>query len=203
MISFFSHSVMWFDVGVKAKVGSNPFIKCATQYPLILWHPYARHHYFCVTTEKEQKKWHAVLQDCVRHSNNGMKTCRRAQTPPQLIQMSSGKLDPVWTPDVPFEEQNCLCLCDPPRAISSCLSHCWHFRRGCVWVCVSPCEALHAISMRWLISDCAVMCCVAFVLVIAGMVLPLDQAYKCFCVLQCCQTICVTQIVGGKLLNQI
>uniref|UniRef100_A0AAX7THG4 PH domain-containing protein n=1 Tax=Astatotilapia calliptera TaxID=8154 RepID=A0AAX7THG4_ASTCA len=51
-------------------VGSNPFIKCATGFPLILWHPYARHHYFCVMTEKEQKKWHAVLQDCVRDSNN-------------------------------------------------------------------------------------------------------------------------------------
>uniref|UniRef100_A0A8C3A134 Niban apoptosis regulator 2a n=1 Tax=Cyclopterus lumpus TaxID=8103 RepID=A0A8C3A134_CYCLU len=61
---------------VKAKSGSNPFIKCATQFPLILWHPYARHHYFCVTTEKEQKKWHAVLQDCVRHSNNGNETHR-------------------------------------------------------------------------------------------------------------------------------
>ncbi|XP_029300298.1 niban-like protein 1 isoform X2 [Cottoperca gobio] len=58
--------------GIKAKVGSNPFIKCASQFPLILWHPYARHHYFCVMTEKEQKKWHAVLQDCVRHSDNGL-----------------------------------------------------------------------------------------------------------------------------------
>lgn len=57
--------------GIKAKVGTHPFIKCASQFPLILWHPYARHHYFCVMTEKEQKKWHAVLQDCVRHSDNG------------------------------------------------------------------------------------------------------------------------------------
>ncbi|KAK1884314.1 Protein Niban 2 [Dissostichus eleginoides] len=53
---------------IKAKVASNPFIKCASQFPLILWHPYARHHYFCVMTEKEQTKWHAVLQDCVRHN---------------------------------------------------------------------------------------------------------------------------------------
>ncbi|KAE8284844.1 Niban-like protein 1 [Larimichthys crocea] len=58
--------------GIKAKVGTHPFIKCASQFPLILWHPYARHHYFCVMTEKEQKKWHAVLQDCVRHSDNGL-----------------------------------------------------------------------------------------------------------------------------------
>ncbi|XP_038827024.1 protein Niban 2-like [Salvelinus namaycush] len=67
--------------GIKAKVGSGPFVKCATQFPLILWHPYARHHYFCVLTEKEQKKWHAVLQDCVRHSNNGLSEECRVQTP--------------------------------------------------------------------------------------------------------------------------
>ncbi|KAK6305193.1 hypothetical protein J4Q44_G00239730 [Coregonus suidteri] len=67
--------------GIKAKVGSGPFVKCATEFPLILWHPYARHHYFCVLTEKEQKKWHAVLQDCVRHSNNGLSEECRVQTP--------------------------------------------------------------------------------------------------------------------------
>ena len=57
--------------GVKAKAGSSPFLKCATQFPLILWHPYAHHYYFCVATEKEQLKWHAVFQDCVRHTNDG------------------------------------------------------------------------------------------------------------------------------------
>ncbi|XP_041666479.1 protein Niban 2a isoform X2 [Cheilinus undulatus] len=67
--------------GIKAKVSNHPFIKCATQYPLILWHPYARHYYFCVMTEKEQKKWHAVLQDCVRHSNNGLPEEQTVQTP--------------------------------------------------------------------------------------------------------------------------
>ncbi|KAM9338549.1 protein Niban 2a [Symphorus nematophorus] len=67
--------------GIKAKVGSNPFIKCPSQFPLILWHPYARHHYFCVMTEKEHKKWHAVLQDCVRHSNNGLSEDSPVQTP--------------------------------------------------------------------------------------------------------------------------
>ncbi|KAL3041387.1 hypothetical protein OYC64_019563 [Pagothenia borchgrevinki] len=66
---------------IKAKVASNPFIKCASQFPLILWHPYARHHYFCVMTEKEQTKWHAVLQDCVRHSNNGLSEDCSVQTP--------------------------------------------------------------------------------------------------------------------------
>ncbi|KAF3702280.1 Niban-like protein 1 Protein FAM129B [Channa argus] len=67
--------------GNKGKAGNNPFIKCATQFPLILWHPYARHHYFCVMTEKEQAKWHAVLQDCVRHSNNGLPEDCTVKTP--------------------------------------------------------------------------------------------------------------------------
>ncbi|XP_038124264.1 protein Niban 2a [Cyprinodon tularosa] len=67
--------------GIKAKASSNPFIKCATEFPLILWHPYARHYYFCVGTEKEQKKWHAVLDDCVRHRNNGLPEESTVQTP--------------------------------------------------------------------------------------------------------------------------
>ncbi|KAG7476836.1 hypothetical protein MATL_G00087050 [Megalops atlanticus] len=67
--------------GVKAKASSSPFLKCATQYAIILWHPYARHHYFCVMSEKEQKKWHAVFQDCVRHSNNGLSEDSKVQTP--------------------------------------------------------------------------------------------------------------------------
>uniref|UniRef100_UPI003AAB374C protein Niban 2-like n=1 Tax=Centroberyx gerrardi TaxID=166262 RepID=UPI003AAB374C len=67
--------------GVKAKVGSSPFLKCATQFPLILWHPYGRHYYFCVVTEKEQQKWHAVFQDCVRHANDGLSEENKVQTP--------------------------------------------------------------------------------------------------------------------------
>ncbi|XP_027881519.1 protein Niban 2a isoform X1 [Xiphophorus couchianus] len=66
---------------IKAKPSNAPFIKCATQFPLILWHPYARHYFFCVVTEKEQQKWHAVLQDCVRHSNNGLSEEDTVQTP--------------------------------------------------------------------------------------------------------------------------
>lgn len=53
------------------KSGSAPILKCPTQFPLILWHPSARHYYFCMMTEAEQDKWQAVLQDCVRHCNNG------------------------------------------------------------------------------------------------------------------------------------
>ncbi|XP_055017460.1 protein Niban 2b [Boleophthalmus pectinirostris] len=67
--------------GVKAKVGSSPFLKCPSEFPLVLWHPYAKHHYFCVTTEKEHQKWHAVLQDCVRHANDGLSEENKVQTP--------------------------------------------------------------------------------------------------------------------------
>ncbi|XP_012823459.1 niban apoptosis regulator 2 isoform X1 [Xenopus tropicalis] len=57
--------------GGKVKVGGAQ-IKCATPFPVILWHPYSRHHFFCVTNEKEQERWSAVFQDCVRHSNDGI-----------------------------------------------------------------------------------------------------------------------------------
>ncbi|XP_066569355.1 protein Niban 2a [Amia ocellicauda] len=67
--------------GLKVKAGSSPFLKCATQFPIILWHPYARHYYFCVMTEKEQQKWYAVFQDCVRHANNGLSEECKVQTP--------------------------------------------------------------------------------------------------------------------------
>lgn len=67
--------------GVTAKAGPAPFVKTATQYPLVLWHPFARHHFFCVLTEKEHSKWSAVLQDCVRHANNGLPDENTVETP--------------------------------------------------------------------------------------------------------------------------
>uniref|UniRef100_A0A8C4DPF3 Niban apoptosis regulator 2b n=1 Tax=Dicentrarchus labrax TaxID=13489 RepID=A0A8C4DPF3_DICLA len=74
-----NHSL--FNMLTLLPMGSSPFLKCATQFPLILWHPYARHYYFCVVTEKEQQKWHAVLQDCVRHTNDGLSEDNKVQTP--------------------------------------------------------------------------------------------------------------------------
>lgn len=59
------------STGTTSKSGSAPILKCPTQFPLILWHPSARHYYFCMMTEAEQDKWQAVLQDCIRHCNNG------------------------------------------------------------------------------------------------------------------------------------
>ncbi|XP_039598926.1 protein Niban 2b [Polypterus senegalus] len=67
--------------GLKVKASSSPYLKCATQFPIILWHPYARHFYFCVMSEKEQKKWQAVFQDCVRHTNNGLPEDDKVKTP--------------------------------------------------------------------------------------------------------------------------
>ncbi|KAJ8286418.1 hypothetical protein GJAV_G00039060 [Gymnothorax javanicus] len=67
--------------GVKAKASNSPFLRCATQFCIILWHPYACHHYFCVLTEKEQTKWQAVFQDCIRHTSNGQLGDDKVQAP--------------------------------------------------------------------------------------------------------------------------
>ncbi|XP_068409943.1 protein Niban 2 [Eschrichtius robustus] len=67
--------------GTTSKSGSAPVLKCPTQFPLILWHPSARHYYFCVMTEAEQDKWQAVLQDCVRHCNNGIPEDSKVEGP--------------------------------------------------------------------------------------------------------------------------
>ncbi|XP_069870195.1 protein Niban 2 isoform X1 [Dipodomys merriami] len=67
--------------GTSSKSGTAPILKCPTQFPLILWHPYARHYYFCMMTEAEQDKWQAVLQDCVRHCNNGIPEDSKVEGP--------------------------------------------------------------------------------------------------------------------------
>ncbi|KAJ8260971.1 hypothetical protein COCON_G00166940 [Conger conger] len=66
---------------VKAKASTSPFLKCATPYCIMLWHPYGRHHYFGMMTEKERSKWHAVFQDCIRHTNNNLSEEDKVQTP--------------------------------------------------------------------------------------------------------------------------
>ncbi|NWZ82407.1 NIBL1 protein, partial [Poecile atricapillus] len=67
--------------GVTPKSGHSSILKCPTDFPLILWHPYARHYYFCVMTGKEQEKWRAVFQDCVRHCNNGISEDSKVEAP--------------------------------------------------------------------------------------------------------------------------
>ncbi|XP_055009187.1 protein Niban 2-like [Boleophthalmus pectinirostris] len=87
--------------GVKAKASNSPFIKTVTQYTLILWHPYARHHYFCVLTDKEHSKWSAVLQDCVRHANNGLKKQQTTVTMTQRINNILAIPSPLLTNHIP------------------------------------------------------------------------------------------------------
>uniref|UniRef100_A0A8C6U9Q7 Niban apoptosis regulator 2b n=1 Tax=Neogobius melanostomus TaxID=47308 RepID=A0A8C6U9Q7_9GOBI len=89
--------------GVKAKVGSAPFLKCPSHFPLLLWHPYSKHHYFCVTTEKEHQKWHAVLQDCVRHANDGLSEENKVQTPAFTDAMMCGILSNLVMEDLHAE----------------------------------------------------------------------------------------------------
>ncbi|XP_061459671.1 protein Niban 2 [Rhineura floridana] len=67
--------------GSAPKSGNTPVLKCPTQFPLILWHPSARHYYFCVMTGKEHEKWQAVFQDCVRHCNNGIPEDSKVEAP--------------------------------------------------------------------------------------------------------------------------
>ncbi|XP_031457426.1 protein Niban 2 [Phasianus colchicus] len=67
--------------GITPKSGNTPILKCPTDFPLILWHPYARHYYFCLMTGKEQEKWGAVFQDCVRHCNNGISEDSKVEAP--------------------------------------------------------------------------------------------------------------------------
>ncbi|XP_003228017.1 protein Niban 2 [Anolis carolinensis] len=67
--------------GPTPKSGNASILKCPTEFPLILWHPYARHYYFCVMTGKEQEKWRAVFQDCVRHCNNGIPEDSKVESP--------------------------------------------------------------------------------------------------------------------------
>uniref|UniRef100_A0A0F7ZCM4 Niban-like protein 1-like protein n=1 Tax=Crotalus adamanteus TaxID=8729 RepID=A0A0F7ZCM4_CROAD len=67
--------------GPASKSSNAAIIKCPTQFPIILWHPYARHYYFCVMTGKEQEKWQAIFQDCVRHCNNGIPEESKVEAP--------------------------------------------------------------------------------------------------------------------------
>ncbi|XP_070811713.1 protein Niban 2 [Pituophis catenifer annectens] len=67
--------------GSPSKSSHGSIIKCPTQFPIILWHPYARHYYFCVMTVKEQEKWKAIFQDCVRHCNNGIPEESKVEAP--------------------------------------------------------------------------------------------------------------------------
>ena len=41
------------------------------EFPVYLWQPFLRHSYFCFQEAAEQKKFSALLTDCIRHLNHG------------------------------------------------------------------------------------------------------------------------------------
>ncbi|XP_056274879.1 protein Niban 2b isoform X2 [Pseudoliparis swirei] len=67
--------------GTDALDGGPPSLKGPGRFPLLLWHPYARHLLFTAASQEEQSSWLAVLQDCVRHANDGLSEEDKVQTP--------------------------------------------------------------------------------------------------------------------------
>lgn len=46
------------------------------EFPVYLWQPFLRHGYFCFHEAAEQKKFSALLNDCIRHLNHGRTVVR-------------------------------------------------------------------------------------------------------------------------------
>ncbi|NXL38151.1 NIBL1 protein, partial [Glaucidium brasilianum] len=103
--------------GVTPKSGHSPILKCPTDFPLILWHPYSRHYYFCVMTGKEQEKWRAVFQDCVRHCNNGISEDSKVEAPAftDAVRMYRQAKEQYGTWDMLCGNETQVRTC-PPRA---------------------------------------------------------------------------------------
>lgn len=51
------------------KESAPPFVVPPKEFPVYLWQPFLRHGYFCFQEAAEQKKFHALLSDCIRHLN--------------------------------------------------------------------------------------------------------------------------------------
>ncbi|EPQ01692.1 Protein Niban [Myotis brandtii] len=51
------------------KESTPPFVVPPKEFPVYLWQPFLRHGYFCFQEATEQKKFHALLSDCIRHLN--------------------------------------------------------------------------------------------------------------------------------------
>lgn len=59
----------------------QPFVVLPKEFPVYLWQPFLRHGYFCFQDAAEQRKFSALLSDCIRHLNHGM---ARLPSGPQL-----------------------------------------------------------------------------------------------------------------------
>ncbi|XP_054443635.1 protein Niban 1 [Pteronotus mesoamericanus] len=52
------------------KENVQPFVVLPKEFPVYLWLPFLRHGYFCFHEATDQKKFSALLNDCVRHLNH-------------------------------------------------------------------------------------------------------------------------------------
>ena len=62
------------------KENTQPFVVLPKAFPVYLWQPFLRHGYFCFREAADQKKFSALLSDCIRHLNHG--TARLPAGPP-------------------------------------------------------------------------------------------------------------------------
>ncbi|XP_037001585.2 protein Niban 1 [Artibeus jamaicensis] len=52
------------------KENAQPFVVLPKEFPVYLWLPFLRHGYFCFHEAADQKKFSALLNDCIRHLNH-------------------------------------------------------------------------------------------------------------------------------------
>uniref|UniRef100_A0A8I3MMT7 Niban apoptosis regulator 1 n=1 Tax=Canis lupus familiaris TaxID=9615 RepID=A0A8I3MMT7_CANLF len=52
------------------KENAQPFVVLPKEFPVYLWQPFLRHGYFCFHEATDQKKFSALLSDCIRHLNH-------------------------------------------------------------------------------------------------------------------------------------
>ncbi|XP_004405800.1 PREDICTED: protein Niban [Odobenus rosmarus divergens] len=52
------------------KENAQPFVVLPKEFPVYLWQPFVRHGYFCFHDAADQKKFGALLSDCIRHLNH-------------------------------------------------------------------------------------------------------------------------------------
>uniref|UniRef100_A0A8C3YQW0 Niban apoptosis regulator 1 n=1 Tax=Catagonus wagneri TaxID=51154 RepID=A0A8C3YQW0_9CETA len=52
------------------KENTQPFVALPKEFPVYLWQPFLRHGYFCFQEAAEQKKFSALLRDCIRRLNH-------------------------------------------------------------------------------------------------------------------------------------
>lgn len=53
------------------KENAQPFVVLPKEFPVYLWQPFLRHGYFCFQEAADQRRFSALLSDCIRHLNRG------------------------------------------------------------------------------------------------------------------------------------